>query len=152
MVNKLACLDLKIVFKNKISHVGGTPELEPHGMPISKLQYVTVTVSVSHQDTFTNYPVATTCLSGMGSPSTRSRTQPRATPSPKDVPKPAILGSPGAVFPKKAAMDSVVFDGFWQSIRATEATGDKMGGSALIHLSDQFPRYPKCQSPYQATV
>ena len=59
--------------------------------------------------------------------------------------KPAILGSPGAVFPKKAAMDSVVFDGFWQSIRATEATGDKMGGSALIHLSDQFPRYPKCQ-------
>ena len=56
MVNKLACLDLKIVFKNKISHVGGTPELEPHGMPISKLQYVTVTVSVSHQDTFHHLP------------------------------------------------------------------------------------------------
>ena len=102
MVNKLACLDLKIVFKNKISHVGGTPELEPHGMPISKLQYVTVTVSVSHQDTFTNYPVATTCLSGMGSPSTRSRTQPRATPSPKDVPKTSDSWEPRSSFPEKS--------------------------------------------------
>ena len=54
-------------------NLGRTPELEPHGYlyhPMSIYIQVTVSVSVPR-------------LSGMGSPSTRSRTQPRVTPSPE---------------------------------------------------------------------